>query len=403
MLPEVIKDKATYERTLDAIDSLMENDPAPTTAEGKRLELLVHLVESYEKQTLTRVVTDPIDAIRFRMEQSNLKQSDLVPFMGSRSKVSEVLAGKRPLTLNMIQALHSGLGIPAESLLLPLEHKENVDKSINWASFPIKEMCNRGWFNAKYETVKNNAESYLLNYFSSLVNFDEIYQLNRSSTRSGRQMNRYSLMAWTARVVEIAKDNPPKVSFTPNSLNLELMRKIARLSVLPDGPFKAKNILKEHGVSLVIEPCLPKTYLDGSAIMMFEDHPIIGLTLRYDRVDNFWYSLMHELSHISLHFDKGINQFYDDLDVAKNEDKLEVEADEQASEALIPRQLWQSSPARVAPSKNTILRFARQIDIHPAIVAGRVRKERNSYHLFNDLVGHGRIRYLFGMEGENND
>src|SRR6266851_4172737 len=113
----VIKTEAEYRAALSAIESLIDLDPSPGTDEANRLELLTLLVEDYESRIVPTTLPDPIEAIRFRMEQQNLKQADLVPHIGSRSKVSEVLSGKRPLTLSMIRRLHRGLGIPAKVLL----------------------------------------------------------------------------------------------------------------------------------------------------------------------------------------------------------------------------------------------------------------------------------------------
>jgi HTH-type transcriptional regulator/antitoxin HigA len=89
----------------------------PGTAKGDELELLLLLVEKYEEQAFPIDLPDPIAALRFRMEQANLKPKDLVPYIGSKSKVSEVLSGQRPLSLTMIRKLVAGLGIPAEVAL----------------------------------------------------------------------------------------------------------------------------------------------------------------------------------------------------------------------------------------------------------------------------------------------
>ena len=115
MVAKVIKNDREYEAALERIEELM--DAVPDTPEGDELELLSTLVELYEEKRYPIDLPDPVEAIRFRMEQVGLKQQDLVPYIGSRSKVSEVLNGKRPLSLKMIRALHKGLGIPAEVLL----------------------------------------------------------------------------------------------------------------------------------------------------------------------------------------------------------------------------------------------------------------------------------------------
>ena len=113
----VLRTEPEYQAALAAIEALMDLDAAPGTSAAERLELLTLLVEDYEKREVPSSLPDPVEAIRFRMEQQGLKQTDLVPFIGSRSKVSEVLSRKRSLTLSMMRALHSGLGIPAQVLL----------------------------------------------------------------------------------------------------------------------------------------------------------------------------------------------------------------------------------------------------------------------------------------------
>ena len=115
MKARVIKTRAEYQAALARIEKLM--DAAPNTPRGDELELLSLLVHDYEEKKFPIDKPDPVVAIRFRMEQHGLAPKDLVPFLGSRSRVSEVLAGKRSLSLKMIRALVAGLGIPAESLL----------------------------------------------------------------------------------------------------------------------------------------------------------------------------------------------------------------------------------------------------------------------------------------------
>ena len=115
MCPRLIQTEADYKMALQRIEELW--DAKPGTSEGDNLDILVRAVEKYEDERYPIPPPDPITAIRFRMEQQGLKQQDLVPFFGGKNRVSEVLNGKRPLTLDMIRKLHEGLGIPAEVLL----------------------------------------------------------------------------------------------------------------------------------------------------------------------------------------------------------------------------------------------------------------------------------------------
>ena len=115
MTYKIIKNEQDYEAALSRIDELMAADP--DTPEGDELELVATLVELYEKKAHPIELPDPIEAIKFRMDQMGLKQKDLIPFIGSRSKVSEVLSRQRPLSIGMIRKLHEGLGIPADVLI----------------------------------------------------------------------------------------------------------------------------------------------------------------------------------------------------------------------------------------------------------------------------------------------
>ena len=121
MKPKIIKTVAEYEITMQRIERIF--NAKPNTLRGDELELLLLLVERYEEVHFPIDMPDAITAIRFRMAQQNLKSNDLVPFVGSKSKVSEILSGKRELSLPMIRNLVTGLGIPAEQLLQPSKSK----------------------------------------------------------------------------------------------------------------------------------------------------------------------------------------------------------------------------------------------------------------------------------------
>jgi len=110
-----IKTKADHKAALKAVESLMT--AKASTPEGDRLDVLVTLIEAYERQRFPMDLPDAVEAIKFRMEQQGLTAKDLEPLIGRSNRVYEVLNRKRGLTLAMIRKLHLGLGIPAESLL----------------------------------------------------------------------------------------------------------------------------------------------------------------------------------------------------------------------------------------------------------------------------------------------
>ena len=112
-----IANEQDYEATLDRIEQLME--AIPNTPEFDELDILTTLVEAYEEKHYSIALAHPIDAIKFRIEQVGLKQKDLIPYIGNKSKVSEILSGKRALSKQMIRSLHEGLNIPLEVLIQP--------------------------------------------------------------------------------------------------------------------------------------------------------------------------------------------------------------------------------------------------------------------------------------------
>jgi len=126
---KVIKNDHDHRAALVRIESIFH--AAPGTPEGDELELLSLLVERYEDEQFPIDFPDPIEAIRFRMEQQGLKAKDLVPYIGSASKVSEVISGQRNLSLNMIRKLVDGLEIPAEVLLRERGEKLNKNHKIS--------------------------------------------------------------------------------------------------------------------------------------------------------------------------------------------------------------------------------------------------------------------------------
>jgi HTH-type transcriptional regulator/antitoxin HigA len=390
---KIIKNRTDYDEALSVVETLLDLDPSPGTSENEKLELLTLLIQDYEARSFQIVPPTPIEAIKFRMEQQNLTQRDLIPYIGSRSKVSEVLAGKRPLTVSMMRALHSGLGIPANVLIQEQDPSELME--IDWNRFPIKQMIVWGWITAPESRV--SAEEILRPFFAAAGDIKPQAILCRSSShvRAARSMDDYALAAWSARVLIKATVSPPTIQYKPDILNDGFLRKVAQLSVSDVGPLLARDFLREHGIQLVIERWLPRTYLDGATIMTNKLHPVIGLTLRYDRIDNFWFTLLHELAHLALHLDNDSNIFYDDLNIEAEDDSLEREADQLAMEVLIPNDIWLASPASRRCIPMVAEHLATKLHIHIAIVAGRMQHEFKSYQLLRNLVGSGEVRKLF--------
>lgn len=200
------------------------------------------------------------------------------------------------------------------------------------------------------------------------------------------------LAAWRARVIQRADVLGAEIQTIFDHLDISWLADLALLSALPDGPQRALRLAQEKGIVVIVEPQLKGLKLDGAAFLS-GGTPIIGLTLRNDRLDNFWYTLFHELAHVYLHYLTGLAAgFFDEELEDEKTDDLELEADRFASSALIPPEAWRLSPARISRNAGPIEGFANQLGIHPAIVFGRIRRERNNYSIFSDRVGFGVVR-----------
>jgi HTH-type transcriptional regulator/antitoxin HigA len=126
----VIKSNEEHAAYLEEAEALVMQDPEPGTAEADRLELLFLVIEAFERTNFPIELPTPLEAILFRMEEQGLHQRDLVPFIGSKSKVSEVLSGKRKLSINMIRELNHGLGIPVKVLIGKYELGKTSDLAL---------------------------------------------------------------------------------------------------------------------------------------------------------------------------------------------------------------------------------------------------------------------------------
>ena len=395
-----IKSEVDYEAALERIDSLMDRTNSQSAVD--ELDVLVTLVESYEEKHFDIPPPDPVEAIKFRMEQAGLSQSDLVKYIGSRAKVSEVLSGKRPLTLKMVRALNVHLGIPADVLVKERQVQVSDDfAGVDWSKFPVAQMAKLGWVkNAR--NIKARSEAIMRDLIERAGGADclpiALYRKSNSARRNAR-MDAYALQAWCLYVLAEARANPPKKKFKKGSINSKFLRDVAQLSIYEDGPKRAQEFLRKYGIVLIYARHLPKTYLDGAAMRTKEGVPVIGMTLRYDRIDNFWFCLLHELVHIGRHLSDEITFFVDDLSLSKSDHDedwdLEEEADQFAQTALIPEENWANHAVQSSPTPMNVIALAQETGVHPAIVAGRVRKETGNYRLLTQFVGNGEVRRHF--------
>lgn len=387
-MKKVLKTAEDYADALRHLHQLLDLDPQPGSETADEVELLALLISTYERESFeTLPAPTPVEAIRFRMEQLNLVQKDLVRYLGSASRVSEVLSGKRPLTLPMIRALSSGLGIPASLLIGENAPEQDPEVELEWDRFPGHEMLARGWI----KPAAHRMDEVIRAFVTPVLPYAAAFR-RTAHFRGNRNVDKYALIAWLARVwhrADVASQATP-VYETP--VTVDVLKDLVRLSWSEKGPLLAIEFLHHHGIVVVIEPALPRTFLDGVTIFR-PDRPTLGLTLRHDRLDSFWFTLIHELVHVVLHADRS-TVFLDDLETGAV-DEVEQETDDLAGEILIPTAAWRASPASRLRSRQAAEHLAKQLRISPAIVAGRIRREYKDYRVLNELVGLDTVRKLF--------
>lgn len=399
---KVIKSGNDYAQAMARLTALMALDPKDGSKEDSELELLALVIEDYERKIVPPVVPDPIEAILFRMDQMNLGRKDLESFIGSTSKVSEVLSRKRPLSLSMIRRLHKGLDIPAEVLIGSAEsgtQAVGAEPEMEYAKFPLKEMLDRncfGNFKGNAQRLKDYAEDLVLKFMQGLLpkQAEPAFLRAPLHQRGTRDADEYALLAWRLCVIKKVRANPASRDYRKGVITAKWLKDLARLSAFDDGPRLAREQLGMAGITLVIEPHFKGTYLDGAA-MLDEGRPIVAMTLRHDRLDNFWFVLMHELAHVAKHLDEANPLFTDDLDSPDEQDRKEREADIMAGEALIPQTVWEKSAARTSHLIKDVIALADKLGVHPAIVAGRVRHETKNFRILVKPLGHGQASRHF--------
>lgn len=183
-----------------------------------------------------------------------------------------------------------------------------------------------------------------------------------------------------------------------NGLDMQFLRSIPQTSASTEGILGLERVFLEKGVILVHKNATPGTKVDGCVFRLVTGHVVIGLTLRYARLDYYYFTLMHELGHICLHLGELGNPIIDDLDDVEDEDgdeqDIELEANRFARDVLIPRSEWRTSEARSSLRVEDVENFANRLGIAPQIVAGRIRNERKRHDLFSAITHKVDVREI---------
>ena len=330
-------------------------------------------------------VFPPGEFIRDELAERGWTQSDLAKIMGRPlPAINGIINGTRSVTTETAIELASAFGTSPE-LWLNLETAYQLSKADVaeenairqraklFESAPVKDMEKRGWIKS---TSTIDALGAALIRFFSIPEAARLRVAAKTSIQSS-ELNPEQV-AWCVRALHLAKAVPAQ-RLTQKAFE-DGIPKLRALADFPENTRKVPRVLGEMGIRFVVVEHLPKSKIDGAALWLGDawDQPVIVLSLRYDRIDSFWHTLFHELSHI-----KNKDSYVLDVDIVSAErclanDQLtdiEARANKEAAEMLIPRDRLLSFIQRTRPFyyAEKIIQFAHMLKIHPGIIAGQLQ------------------------------
>ena len=328
----------------------------------------------------------PGSIIRAELDARGWTQKDLARIMGRPEKtISQIVNGHKQITPETALELAAAFGTSAE-LWLNLEARyrlreaegehgtsEIERKGRLYDMLPISELQKRGWID-EHEAIDDLERE--VRSFLGIARLTARPRVLVSLRQSAVRVPEVGAeVAWACRVEQLA--SAQQIGPFDRQQLADAIPALARLSVEPEGVTKVPAFLARLGVHFVIVPHLDRTYLDGAALGA-EGRPIVALTLRYDRIDHFWFTLLHEQAHIVAGHEGG---YLDDLDQAPTTPE-EVEANQMAQDWLLDPEALARFVAATAPyfSEKRIRAFAAEQGRHPGIVVGRLHHEGHTDH-----------------------
>ena len=332
-------------------------------------------------------VFPPGEFIKDELDELGWTQADLAKIIGQDpSNVSKIISGQTAITPTTAKQLEDALGISAQYWMnldtayrLAQEKQDNsaVKRAAKLFTIaPVREMERRQWIN-KTKTV-DELENELIRFFGkSLDEQPKFAAAARASVRAEDEGLTAAQSVWCYRAAKLA--GSLKVSrFTRKAFD-EGIPKLKALAKHAEQTRLVPRVLADMGIRFVVVEHLEGTHIDGAALWLADDQPVIAMSLRFGRIDNFWHTLAHECSHIRHRDAAVVDTDIVGTDRVESPSETERRADAEACEMLLPAQTIQSFIARVKPfySKERIVKFAALHNVHSGIVVGQLqfRKE----------------------------
>ncbi|MDO6582648.1 ImmA/IrrE family metallo-endopeptidase [Photobacterium sp. 2_MG-2023] len=262
------------------------------------------------------------------------------------------------------------------------------------------------WFNERKEHLPYST---LIGkgYVSSEFKEHDVFQMLSSSAKSGsaalfksgnlkESQKRDTIVAVWQAVVSAKANKIDAPEFNIDSIDEEFLNYIASLSVDISNIKELSSILLKKGIILIIEPAFPGLGKDGCVYKNKKGNPVLALSLRHDRLDNFWFTLLHEISHIILHYETLDNVIIEDIENADS-DEIEDEANYFAKECIVDRVTWKKFALSKNKSEKNLYELANLVKRHPTLLAGRVRFETGDWSVFSDIVHSVSPKEVLGL------
>ena len=337
-------------------------------------------------------VFPPGEFIQDELDARGWTQEDLATILGRPlPRVNEIIKAKTGITPKTAAALGEAFGTSAQ-FWLNLESRYRLSlvepdeavrkRALVYESAPVKDMIKRGWI--KKTRSSDELEVELCRFFGihALNELPKLAAAARASTSDEDGGMTSEQLAWCVRGRQLAQCQTVS-RFSQRAL-ASAIEDLRLLSAHPEEVRKVPRVLAAAGVRFVVVQHLPRTKIDGAVVWLSDRAPAILMSLRYDRIDNFWHTLMHELSHIRNRDGDRI-----DSDIAKaKHDEIEKRADQEAAATLISPQKLEGFIVRVGPrfSNQRIVQFARRMGVHPGVVAGQMQHRLGRYNAYRQML-----------------
>lgn len=330
--------------------------------------------------------------MRAAMEAKGWNQSDLAFAMGATTaSINQILSDKRSISHNMAQALGAALEKPPEMFALvqaewDVRQAEKPDAAILARAriltrYPLREMLKRGWIDPEHRS--GTLEQQVCRFFG-VESLDDIPHLAHSARKTDYSDVPPAQLAWLFRVRQIASEMHPNAPYNPSKLR-EVIETLKEMRDEPDAVRHVPGLLDDAGVRFVVVEGLPGSQIDGVCFWLNASAPVIGLSFRFDRIDNFWFVLRHECAHVLYGHGKERAILDQDMEVAPNASQSEEEriANLEAADFCVPADQIRSFYLRKKPffSEIDVLAFAKRVKVHPGIAVGQLQRIANRYDL----------------------